>query len=95
MDSGLHDDASNTGFNLHDDASNADSGLNGDGPNTGSDLHGNGLNADSDCFTWEIKDGAAVLTGLTAEGLTREELTVPANLDDCPVNRLQIGRAHV
>ncbi len=88
VDSVLHDDASNTGFDLHDDASNADSGLHGDGPNTGSDLHGDGLNADSDCFTWEIKDGAAVLTGLTAEGLTREELTVPANLDDCPVNRL-------
>ena len=46
---------------------------------------------DGDCFTGEIREGIAVLTGLTQEGQTRRILTVPAIWHDCPVETLRAG----
>jgi hypothetical protein len=57
-----------------------------DGQAANSDSHRD--NSDEDCFTWEIKDDTAILTGLSEEGLGRTELTIPADLDGYPLNRL-------
>ena len=43
---------------------------------------------DADCFTAELHDGFAVLTGLTAQGSARRTLTVPALWQGCPVREL-------
>lgn len=45
-------------------------------------------NSDSGYFLWELKDGEAVLTGLTEEGKEQKELTVPFSVEGCTVRRL-------
>ncbi len=47
-----------------------------------------GDNSDAGCFRYEIQDGEAVLTGLTEEGQHRTTLTVPTELEGCPVTAL-------
>ncbi|MCD8160205.1 MAG: hypothetical protein LUE61_03310, partial [Clostridiales bacterium] len=47
-----------------------------------------GDNSDAACFSYEIQDGEAVLTGLTEEGRARTALTVPTELEGCPVTAL-------
>lgn len=48
-----------------------------------------GTDSDSVYFTFETEDGAAILTGLTDDGLARTSLTVPTHIDGYPVTRLQ------
>lgn len=70
----------------HGDGQDTDFGSLGNDLAANSDSHGD--NSDEDCFTWELKDGAAILTGLSEEGLGRTELTIPADMDGYPLNRL-------
>lgn len=63
-------------------------GFNAPGDNSVADSASQENDTDKNCFTWEIKDGAAILTGLSEEGLGREELTIPADMDGYPLNRL-------
>jgi len=41
--------------------------------------------ADAGCFQWEIRDGAAFLTGMTEDGKARTALTIPAAISGWPV----------
>ena len=47
-----------------------------------------GDDRDGACFTYEELNGALTVTGLTAEGLGREALTVPAVWDGLPVTAI-------
>ena len=47
-----------------------------------------GDDRDGACFTYEERDGALTVTGLTAEGLDRETLVVPASRDGLPVTAI-------
>ncbi len=44
-----------------------------------------GDSSDAACFTWVEEDGTARLTGLTAEGLNRTTLIIPAQAGNLPV----------
>lgn len=46
-------------------------------------------NGDADCFTYEVFETYAVVTGLTEKGQSREQLTVPATIDGLPVSVIQ------
>lgn len=48
-------------------------------------------NTDADCFTWQQTDDGLLLTGLTAEGLQRNSLTVPAQIAGQPVTAVAAG----
>ena len=45
----------------------------------------NGDNGDEDCFLYEIRDGGAVIVGLSTLGAARESLTVPVSYEGRPV----------
>lgn len=47
-----------------------------------------GDDRDAACFTYAIADGAVRLTGLTAEGRTREALILPVSMEGLPVTSL-------
>ena len=47
-----------------------------------------GESEDAACFTYDLRDGRAAITGLTQEGLAREELTLPTRWADCPVTEV-------
>lgn len=40
-------------------------------------IEGEGDNSDKNCFTYELADGSYTITGLTEEGLGKEELIIP------------------
>lgn len=50
-----------------------------------------GDDADAACFSGEIREGVAVLTGLTEEGLAKQILTVPTCWEGFPVAALEPG----
>lgn len=50
-----------------------------------------GNNTDADCFTYTIRDGEAILTGLTEQGRGRNRLTIPGSFEGCGVRRLPVG----
>lgn len=50
-----------------------------------------GDDSDGDCFTFEIRGSAALLTGVTAEGRTRRTLTVPTHWQGLPVTSIADG----
>ncbi|MBR1781216.1 MAG: hypothetical protein IJ751_07445 [Oscillospiraceae bacterium] len=52
---------------------------------------GAGDNRDGDCFTYEARDGALTITGLTAQGLDREVLLVPTAWDGQGVTAIGAG----
>lgn len=47
-----------------------------------------GSNEDADCFTYALEGETAILTGLTAKGADRQELTVPVSWNDHPISVL-------
>ena len=50
-----------------------------------------GDDSDLDCFTFQQRGNAAVLTGVTEEGRTRQTLTVPTHWQDLPVTAIADG----
>lgn len=50
-----------------------------------------GDNSDAGCFLWSSDGESASITGLTAEGRVRTELTVPAEADGLPVTTVCTG----
>lgn len=50
-----------------------------------------GDDSDIDCFTFEVRGSAAVLTGVTEEGRTRRTLTVPTHWQGLPVSSIADG----
>ena len=50
-----------------------------------------GDDSDAGCFTFEQRGGAAVLTGVTEEGRSRETLTVPTHWQGLPVTAIADG----
>ena len=50
-----------------------------------------GDDSDADCFTFQQRGNAAVLTGVTGAGRTRQTLTVPTHWQDLPVTAIADG----
>lgn len=50
-----------------------------------------GDNRDADCYTYTLRDGEAILTGLTEQGRARDTLTIPGSFEGCGVRRLPAG----
>lgn len=54
-------------------------------------IEGDGDNTDKDCFTYELEDGYYTVTGLTAEGLEKEELTIPYQVNGIYVKAFDVN----
>ena len=50
-----------------------------------------GDNSDADCFTFQKRGSAAVLTGVTEAGRSRETLTIPTHWQGVPVTAIADG----